>query len=528
MNDTPGTDGLRRGEPPPAGTLVPRHSLGAGSQPYIVRDTLGSGGMGVVVVATDQDLNRPVAMKIMWDARDAVAARRFAFEAEVTAQLDHPNIVPVHERGMDGRGRPYYTMRMVRGSSLAEILDLQSLGNASAAAEFPLNRLVRVLVEVTNAIAYAHDRGVIHRDLKPHNIMVGRYGEVQVMDWGLARMLDRPEPDEPGRVGGDGQRASGVAVAVGSRQITRHGSVRGTPAYMPPEQARGETWRLDRPSDVYAIGAILYEILTLTPPFQGTTAQDVLEAVAAGDLEPAERRAPHRAVPRALAAVVEKAMSWHPADRYATAADLRRDLEAWLDNRPVSAHAESPMEALARIWQRHRIVLSAASLGVSLAVGAVSVAFISTLNARRDAEQAQLAAETSLATARNQAEQAAPLRMRAAPALVAQAREDLAAGRGEDARRSLYDAVACHPAYAEARALLAGVLAVLGDGPGAQREIAALATCDPDRHDLPRWQAAVGAGLPRSRPDAWRALLMEYGLATWAEDVRQSQRRQPR
>ncbi len=501
--------GRGSGAVPPPGTLVPRQGVSGGPAPYVVRGELGSGGMGVVVHATDQDLNRPVALKVMWDASDAAAARRFAFEAEVTAQLDHPGIVPVHDRGVDAQGRPYYTMRLVRGRSLAEIIDRLARGDRTTMEAFSLPRLVRALAEAASAVAYAHDLGVIHRDLKPHNIMVGSYGEVQVMDWGLARMMDKPGPEEaPGEGSG-----TGMVAAEGASQITVHGSVRGTPAYMPPEQARGETWRLDRRADVYALGAILYEILTLTPPYRAKDPQAILEKVAEGELEPPEERAPRREVPRALSAIVMQAMSWHPADRYASAIELRRDLEAWLDGRAVSAHSESAVEAAIRLFRRFRLIGLGLMAGIAIAIGAVAIAFVSNISARREAETAARQARAAVEAAATESAEKRSMQLLAAPALVAQARAQAANRDAGEALKSADMAIAFDGSLHEARLVRAGLLMAGNRTTEARAEITAVLAALPT-YDLARQMADIcDRGGAAGNPKAFYEVLGRLGLA---------------
>src|SRR5262245_13723505 len=219
---------------------------------YEVFEQVGQGGMGTVLRGRDPELDRELAIKTLRVEHRASAglARRFLEEARIGGQLQHPGVVPVHELGT-ADGLPYFTMKLVRGRTLAELLQERS----SPADGLP--RLLQVFEQVCQTVAYAHSRGILHRDLKPDNIMVGAFGEVQVMDWGLAKVLDRP--GEEGTV----HPASDV------RLQTQAGTVAGTPAYMAPEQARGEVGQLDARADVFGLGAILCAILTGRPPFLG-------------------------------------------------------------------------------------------------------------------------------------------------------------------------------------------------------------------------------------------------------------------
>ncbi len=287
---------------------------------------LGRGGMGNVWRVRDRDLGRTVAMKILRAELlgNAAGAARFVGEAQVSAELQHPGIVPVHELGRMPDGRLYFTMREVRGRTLGAVIrevhqSLSSPQDAAGGWTFP--RLIAAFHKVCETIAYAHTRGVVHRDLKPQNIMLGTHGATQVVDWGLAKLLR----------GGNSQ--SIVELPTGelppdATTWTRQGSVAGTPAYMPPEQARGETDLLDTRSDVYAMGAILYEILSGRAPYAEPSEASVLERVLTG---PPQRLTPSAHAPAELIAICEQAMARDVADRFPTASAMAGEVVAWLD-----------------------------------------------------------------------------------------------------------------------------------------------------------------------------------------------------
>jgi serine/threonine protein kinase len=236
---------------------------------------ISRGGQGVVLAAWDETLQRHLAMKVALaepgaeggkTPSSAVSLGRFLEEAQVTAQLDHPGIVPVHDLGLDGEGRIYFTMKLVRGRDLRHIFELVRTGEEG----WNRTRALDVLLKVCEAMAYAHSKGVIHRDLKPSNVMVGKFGEVYVMDWGLARVLGREDrkdiriqPEATERVRSTRHEA---ADDLDSPLVTMDGDVVGTPAYMPPEQARGDLEAMGPHSDVYAVGAMLYQLLTERMP----------------------------------------------------------------------------------------------------------------------------------------------------------------------------------------------------------------------------------------------------------------------
>ncbi|HEY0993687.1 MAG TPA: serine/threonine-protein kinase, partial [Kofleriaceae bacterium] len=272
---------------------------GADAEPrFVIGDELGRGGMGRVVAAVDTMLGREVAIKQALG--DDVDGARFEREARITAQLEHASIVPVHDAGRDDRGRPYYVMRRIAGEPLAQRI----AGARDAKARLALVPRFAIAVD---AAAFAHARGIIHCDIKPWNILLGAYGETQLIDWGLARRLDEPDDAR--------DRAAG------------------TPGYIAPEQARGET--VDARADVYALGATLLDVLT--------------GAVGQGRSSP-PRLAPE--IPTELVAIVGKALAPAAADRYRDAGELAADLHAFLDGRIVAAHRYTAVERALRFVRR--------------------------------------------------------------------------------------------------------------------------------------------------------------------------------
>jgi len=321
------------------------------------------GGLGAVFVALDGELHREVALKQILDkhADDPVSRQRFVAEAEITGGLEHPGVVPVYGLGIDAGGRPYYAMRFIKGDSLKEAIDgfhkYEALRKDPGRRSLELRKLLRRFTDVCNAIDYAHSRGVIHRDLKPANIIVGKFGETLVVDWGLAKAIGRADPSV-------GEQT--ITPSASGSAETLPGSALGTPAYMSPEQARGDLDRLGPRSDVYSLGATLYCLLTGKPPVQGDDVGAVLHAVQEGQFARPSQLEP--SLDKALEAVCLKAMANSLHDRYATPKALADDLDRWMADEPVTAWRE-PWARRARRWERrHRTAVMAGISAVLVAL----------------------------------------------------------------------------------------------------------------------------------------------------------------
>jgi formylglycine-generating enzyme required for sulfatase activity/serine/threonine protein kinase len=342
--------------------------------------------LGAVYVALDSELKREVALKQILEhhADDTTIRERFLAEAEITGGLEHPGIVPVYGLGTYKNGRPFYAMRLVRGESLKEAIARfhhQTCRVGSDERTVAFHKLLRRFIDVCNAIEYAHSRGVLHRDIKPGNVMLGQFGETLVVDWGLAKVFGRA----------DGGMWTATSFINGGVE-TAPGSTIGTPQYASPEQAAGWTDQLGPASDVYSLGATLFCLLTGQPPFPEGDLEDVLRRVQHGDFM--APRAVVAGVPRALDAVCVKAMALRPADRYAGPGALAEDIERWLADGPVSAYPEGLATAIARWTRRHRgSVVSAATALIIVTIALSDTLYQSKVRAIQAAQQRRARAD---------------------------------------------------------------------------------------------------------------------------------------
>lgn len=332
---------------------------------YTIQREVGRGGIGRVVAAVDNDIRRTVALKMLSDDAPPEMMERFLREARLTGKLEHPNIVTVHDLGVlpapekeaPGAPQPYFCMRFVRGRNLGEILAACARGDEATRKSFSRPRLLSIFQQICMGIAFAHDHGVIHRDLKPQNVMIGDYGETLIVDWGLAKSVGTDDSQK------DPSRAVLLAPAT-EPTLTQDGDIVGTPTYMAPEQAQGLNAEVDERSDIYALGAILYEILTWHPPYEGRSVFDVLQLVRDGALTPPTRRlsevsrkppvvgervdpAPPGysrpsivasldvsgadAIPAELEAICLRAMAFKKSERFPSARALHDEVQAFLE-----------------------------------------------------------------------------------------------------------------------------------------------------------------------------------------------------
>lgn len=380
---------------------TPGNAAPSGGNRFRIVRPHARGGLGEVFVADDQELHREVALKEIQSrhADHPDSRARFLLEAEITGGLEHPGIVPVYGLGRYADGRPYYAMRFIRGDSLKEAIEkfhaTHGDNHDPGQRLLELRQLLGRFIDVCNAMEYSHSRGVLHRDIKPGNIMLGKYGETLVVDWGLAKPLGRPDLPSSG-----GERQLHPTSATGTAP-TAMGSAVGTPQYMSPEQAAGKLDEAGPPSDVYSLGATLYTILTGKAAFEGSDLGTILQNVKKG-IFPRPREI-SKYIPAPLEAICLKAMATNPDDRYPTPLPLAADLENWMADEAVSAYREPWLERATRWVRRHKTWAQASAAAVLL-IAIISIAASVLINnarklesvARRDAEESYLHARRTV------------------------------------------------------------------------------------------------------------------------------------
>jgi len=387
--------------------ILPRELLG--ERKYEVGHVVAQGGMGAILAARDAAIERTVAMKVMLDPTDRNQIARFIAEARITAQLQHPSIVPIHEIGVDAHGDLFYTMKLIEGVTLHEVLERLKAREAQAVAAFSLTALLTVFQKACDAVAFAHAKRVVHRDLKPENIMIGEFGEVLVMDWGLAKVI-APAPGEEAMPGasriphtaaeepdaGENSLARPEETRIDQASQTIAGTVMGTPHFMAPEQARGEVEKIDVRTDVFSLGAILYSILTLQPPTTGETVKEILEKRKRGEISrassPKSSNQPSSVrggrIPGALLAVATKALSLRPEDRYQTVPEFQKEIGAFQGGFATAAERAGLGRQLMLLVSRHK------ALSASIALSIVVVAMLTAISVLRIRASERRAVET--------------------------------------------------------------------------------------------------------------------------------------
>jgi len=364
-----------------AGAASDRLAPGDETDRYRVDEEFARGGFGEILTVYDKSLQRTVALKQLSSKTTEASEfrRRFLNEARITAYLEHPGVVPVYQLHEPENREPYYTMKLVRGDTLAAaIKEFHSARHTPSDHQVERARLLGAYLTVARTMAFAHNRGVIHRDLKPANIILGQYGETVVLDWGLAKRLD--DAQEAGPAGPSPEPWEQMSL-----DVTQAGDVLGTPVYMSPEQASGAIAAMDQRCDVYAMGAILYEMLTGKRPYHGSSSQEVIQKVIGADL--ASPRSVSADIPRPLEAICLKAMAADPDDRYPSSEGLADDVERFLADQPIGAYRESAGERTSRWMRRHR-TLGIAGIVSLIVVAGIAIAAALMINDQKTLAQA--------------------------------------------------------------------------------------------------------------------------------------------
>ena len=418
---------------------------------YAKQAEIGRGGMARIVSAKEVQLERVVAVKISTaDTKEGEV--QFLHEAEVLAKLAHPNIVPIHARGTDDLGRAFYSMKLVKGQTLQAIIRKLETGDAELLWEHSVQRLLEIFRKVCDAVEFAHSTGYLHRDLKPENVMVGEFGEVLVMDWGLAKPIRKVALES-----GNDQQAEPEKLSY----------IEGTPQYMSPEQAAGVYGGLDERSDIYSLGAVLYAMLTWTAPVSGASLLEILEKVRTGELTPFETAVQKSAaarvssvIPKALQAIALKAMSTDRSKRYASVGALIADIESFQDGFLTSAE-EASFSRQIMLWVGRNQVL---------AVSALLLLIVTTFSTARIVQKGR-EASSSLRSLRE-----------TAPTFAVRARDALQGGDFDEALRAATFAVKLEPGNADFHALRGNSLQVLSRWKEAVKEYQAALNIDASHH----------------------------------------------
>ncbi|VGO23118.1 serine/threonine-protein kinase [Pontiella sulfatireligans] len=377
-NRTANRDGLMDGNP---------------ADRYSATKKLNQGGMKAIWEVDDHRTARKVAMALIQDSKIASEddIDSFLYEARLTANLQHPNIIPIYDIALDENGNPYFTMKSLKGETLGEIIRQLSNNNQEYRLRYTNTRLLAVFLKVCNAIDYAHTKGVIHLDLKPSNVNIGDFGDVQVLDWGLSTLITHLNEYDGEPV--SWQSMDDVSLENG-QTLTRYlertakrrefkNVVGGTPGYMSPEQAQGVPSDIDFQTDVYMLGAMLYEILTYHCPLEGATVKEVLQKTVRGDFPPPGKCSPELRIPPALAAIAMKAMATDPADRYPNVAAMIRDIHSFQDGFATIAENPTFITHATLLVKRHKLAVSLIATTLAIIAVVLAQSFSSIKNSER-------------------------------------------------------------------------------------------------------------------------------------------------
>ncbi|MDF7824908.1 serine/threonine-protein kinase [Pontiellaceae bacterium B12227] len=386
-NSTTSRDGLMDGNP---------------KDRYSPNKKLNQGGMKAIWEVDDHRTARKVAMALIQDSKIASEddIDSFLYEARLTANLQHPNIIPIYDIALDENGNPYFTMKALKGETLGDIIKQLRNGNAEYIGRYTRTRLLAIFLKVCNAIDYAHTKGVIHLDLKPSNISVGDFGDVHVLDWGLSTLITHLNEYDGEPVSwqsmDDVELENGQTLThylEGSAKRREHKNVvGGTPGYMSPEQAQGVPSDIDFQTDVYMLGSLLYEILTYHCPIEGTKIKEVLQKTVRGDFSPPGMRAPELKIPAPLSAIALKAMSTEPTDRYPNVASLITDIHKYQDGFATTAENPTFITHALLLVKRHKLAVSL----IAATAAVIAVVLVQSFNSIKQSERVALNALEAL------------------------------------------------------------------------------------------------------------------------------------
>ena len=339
---------------------------------YRFRRSIGAGGMKMVLQVYDQDTMRDVALAMMPDIerRSRHEILRFIHEARLTASLEHPNIVPVYDIGRDSTGSPYYTMKLLRGETLASLLKKLASGDPGYLKRYSFDKLMRLFLRICSGVGFAHSRNVGHFDLKPENIQIGDFSEVLILDWGIAKMLNESGSTVDSTK--NGKKKHGFSRFT----VAEDEGMKGSPGYMAPEQITGDNASFGVRTDIYALGAILYSMVTFKSPASATTVKKILLDTVKGNIIPPSKRAPNREIPYGIEAVIMKAMNPDPAGRYGSVRELRDDVAAFIDGFATEAENAGFFKKCMLLMRRHFLITLSGMLSLIMFLGIMFYAAI--------------------------------------------------------------------------------------------------------------------------------------------------------
>lgn len=340
---------------------------------YVLGNEIARGGMGSILMTKDVNLRRNIVTKVLLNRKSKLATLRFIEEAQITGQLEHPNIPPVYDLGVNKEGNVFFTMKHIKGVTLESIIKKLQSHDQETITHYSYTMLTNIFIKVCNALEFAHSKKVIHRDIKPENIMIGEYGEVLLMDWGLAKIIGSKEEFEELNE----ERVSSVRSEDESSN-TIEGTTAGTPSFMSPEQATGHMEDLDQRADIYSLGATLYSVLALERPIKGKNVQEILQKAANGEIEDYKRD-----VPPELKAITFKAMEYNPKHRYQSIKEMEKDLVNYQLGYSVSAKQDSAWDIARKFYLRNKLLASISAIFMFVFLFG-SIIFITSLRSQRN------------------------------------------------------------------------------------------------------------------------------------------------